>query len=234
MQADGALIVEDIIDKALIKEARLNFIQRYARYLDDQPHDDVLEVGDKRVMITIDFEPPFDSSELYANCWLLPILRATFTEEFVLGGYGVVCSLPGAPMQHRHRDGGTLFPSSGLDCLLPMAAVTVAVPLLEMNEVHGTTTVWLGSHRDEARVSVEKKDEPVVREGSCVLWDYRLFHCGTANQSSIPRPLLYLMYCRPWFLDHRNYHKQPPLRASRRWLSTLSKENQRLLERAAC
>jgi len=233
MRTDGALILEDIVDKALVKEARLTFAERYARYLDGRPHDDALQVGDKRLMLTIDFEPPFDSSEFFANSLLLPVLSAAMAEEFVLGAYGVVCSLPGSQMQHRHRDGGILFSLSGFDRLLPMTAATVAMPLLEMSQLHGTTALWLGSHREpnEALVSGEG-DAPVVREGSCLLWDYRLFHAGTANHSTLPRPLLYMTYCRPWFLDQYNYHKQPPLRASKSWLSQLSSENQRLLERA--
>ena len=43
-----------------------------------------------------------------------------------------------------------------------------------MNEVHGTTALWLGSHRDANRASKEEGIEPVVREGSCMLWDFRL------------------------------------------------------------
>jgi ectoine hydroxylase-related dioxygenase (phytanoyl-CoA dioxygenase family) len=232
IRTDGALVLEDIVDPALIFAARETFVQRYDHYLDGREHDDALEVGDRRLMITIDFEPPFDRLELFANSWLLPVLRVAFEVDFVLGGYGVVCSLPAAPTQHRHKDGGTLFPQSGLDRMLPVAAITVAIPLLEMNEIHGTTALWLGTHRDETRASAEKGDEPVVREGSCVLWDYRLLHCGTPNRGTVPRPLLYLMYCRPWFLDHVNYGRQPPLRASRRWLSTLSGENRLLLARA--
>jgi Phytanoyl-CoA dioxygenase (PhyH) len=238
LRTDGVLILEDIVDVALVREARQTFIERYARYLTDQEHDDALKVGEKRVMVTVELKPPFDSSELFASPWLLPVLNAVLEENFVLGGYGVVCSLPSASNQHCHRDGGILFPNSGIDLLLPAAAVTVAIPLLEMNDIHGTTAVWLGSHRDAplaADAAVDRGEAPVVREGSCILWDYRVWHGGTANRSTVPRPLLYLMYCRPWFLDHQNYHKQRPLLASRIWLSKLSPENQRLLDRAtAC
>src|SRR5262249_2871394 len=61
------------------------------------------------------------------------------------------CSLPSALAQHRHSEGGDLFPLAGIDKLLPAAAITVGIPLLEMNEVHGTTAVWLGTHRDVSR-----------------------------------------------------------------------------------
>ena len=236
VQADGALVLQDIIDPALILAARQAFVRGYARYLNGQEHGDALQVGDRRLMITISLDPPFDRPELFANVWLLQVLKAVFADDFVLGGYGVVCSLPGAQSQHCHRDGGILFPQSGLDRLLPAAAVTVAIPLLDMNEAHGTTAIWLGSHRDfdltAVHTSAEKGEEPDVQEGSCVLWDFRVAHAGTPNRSAMPRPLLYMTYCRPWFLDHQNYQKQPMLRASKRWLSTLSADNLKLLARA--
>ena len=62
MRTDGALVLEDIVDPALILAARETFVQRYDHYLDGREHDDALEVGDRRLMITIDFEPPFDST----------------------------------------------------------------------------------------------------------------------------------------------------------------------------
>jgi ectoine hydroxylase-related dioxygenase (phytanoyl-CoA dioxygenase family) len=238
MRRDGAIILEHIIDVDLVSEARQAFVSRYDRYLNEQQHDDALDVGDKRVMITVDVEPPFDSREFFANNWLMPLLEAIFIEaDFLLGGYGVVCSLPGAQSQRRHRDGGILFPQEGLDRLLPITAVTVAIPLIEMNLVHGTTELWLGSQRSGDHVvepvAPNEGDKPVVSEGSCVIWDYRLIHAGTPNKSSVPRPLIYLTYCRPWFFDYMNYSKQPPLRISKRWLPTLPQEHRRLWARAA-
>jgi len=118
---------------------------------------------------------------------------------------------------------------------LPATAITVGIPLLEMNEVHGTTALWPGSHRDGGRLK-EESINPIVREGSCMLWDFRLWHAGTPNRSALPRPLLYLTYCRPWFLEP-NFDKwinpkQRPLLATKNFLSSLSEQHQRLLVRA--
>lgn len=232
VRTEGALVLEDIIEPALILEAREAFVQKYERYLDGQGHDDALQVGDRRLMITVDLEPPFDRRELLANSWLLPVLSAAFNDDAVLAAYGVVCSLPAAPRQQIHQDGGDIFPQAGLNRLLPVFAATVAIPLLEMNELHGTTALWPGSHRDETRASPELGDEPLVREGSCVLWDYRLRHGGTANRSAVPRPLLYMTYCRAWFIDHKNYRQQAPLRAPKGFLAKLPEDLRPLLVRA--
>jgi ectoine hydroxylase-related dioxygenase (phytanoyl-CoA dioxygenase family) len=232
LRAEGALILEDIIDPALILDAREAFVQRYDRYLCGQKRDDALQVGDRRVMITVDLEPPFERRELIANPWLLSILRAAFEDDVVLGAYGVVCSLPGAPKQHIHQDGADLFPQAALNRLLPLVAVTVAIPLIEMNEIHGTTALWPRSHRDDKLASTETGDEPLVREGSCAIWDYRLRHGGTPNRSNTPRPLLYMTYCRVWFLDYKNYQQQAPVRAPKGFLADAPEDLRRLLQRA--
>jgi len=232
---DGALIIESIVDAAIIAEARRAFVEGYSQYLDDRHHDDAVLVGARRLLITIKLEPPFDDPHLFANPYLLPVLSAELGDGFVLGAFGIVCSLTSAPAQHRHHDGGILF-CSGIDYVLPTTAITVGMPLLEMNEVNGTTALWPGSHRNESRLK-EKGIEPIVREGSCVLWDFRLWHGGTPNRGTLPRPLLYLTYCRPWFLEHMNFDKrknpgQKPLLAKKNFFSGLSERHQRLLARA--
>lgn len=229
--ADGALILENVVDTPLIARARRAFGEAYGRYLDGKKHRDAPMVGDRRWMITVDLEPPFDAPQLFANPWILSVMEVLLDEGFVLGAFGSVCSLPSAPAQHLHNDGPPLFPDP-VGRLLPASAITVAIPLLEMNKVHGTTALYLGSHRDGGDAITSKGTEPVVREGSCLLWDYRLVHGGTPNRSALPRPLLYLVYCRPWFVDAYNFPKQPPLRASTHALSKLPEPHLRLLARA--
>jgi len=236
-RVEGALIIEDILDTSIVLEARRVFAETYSQYLLNGSNDEnALRVGGRRLIITIKLESPFDDPQLFANPYLLSVLSAELGDDFVLGAFGVVCSMPSAPTQHRHHDGGILFPHSGFDKLLPAAAITVGIPLLEMNEVHGTTALWLGSHRDETRLD-EQGIEPVVREGSCMLWDFRLMHGGTPNRGIVPRPLLYLTYCRPWFMEHLNFNKklnpkQKPLLVRENLLSSLSEQHQRLLARA--
>jgi ectoine hydroxylase-related dioxygenase (phytanoyl-CoA dioxygenase family) len=236
-RADGALLIEDVVDTQTVAEARMAFHEAYSHYLDGSKHEDALMVGDRRILVTVRLEPPFDDPQFFANPYLLPIMSAALDDGFVLGAFGVVSSLPSAPAQHQHDDGGTLFPQPGLNGILPAAAITVAIPLLEMNETHGTTALWLGSHRDASLALKEAAIEPVVREGSCMLWDFRLKHGGTPNRSTLLRPLLYLTYCRPWFVEHLNFTeqknpKQKSLIATKSFLSGLSEQHQRLLARA--
>src|SRR5689334_15235640 len=171
-RTDGAVIIENIVDIALIAAARREFLERYSSCLDGPEREETLVVGSRRLLVTITLEPPFSDPRLFANPYLLPILGEALDSDFVLAAFGVVCSLSSAPAQPRHHDGGFLFSRLGLDQALPTTAITVGIPLLEMNDVNGTTALWLGSHRDSKRMAGEGV-EPAVREGSCMLWDFR-------------------------------------------------------------
>jgi len=91
-------------------------------------------------------------------------------------------------------------------------ALSLDIPLVDINEETGTTRVWPGTHREfRAGVGPFFEMDPVIPRGSVLLIDYRLFHGGTQNRSPAPRPILYNVYARPWYRDSRNYRKQPPL-----------------------
>jgi ectoine hydroxylase-related dioxygenase (phytanoyl-CoA dioxygenase family) len=245
---DGALIIEDIMNTTLIAEAQREFTNSYSQHLNGDKYEHRFVAGDRRWLITVDLAPPFDNPQLFANPYLLPVLRLALGDGFVIGEYGVSCSLPSATAQHIHHDSPILFPGSSVDWLLPAWAILVSNPLIEINEIHGTTALWLGTHRDAnrshaARDSTRNADlgdgriEPVVRVGSCMLWDYRLVHSGTANRSAMPRPLLCVTYCRPWFWEYANFKaeknpKHEPLLVKAEVLSALPAEQQRLLARA--
>ena len=182
-------------------------------------------------MITVDLEPPFDRRR--ATCESLAVLhfewlRLRTISFWMRMAWFVHCR----ERRAAHSPGrGRPFPAGGVEPLATYNCRNSWIPLLEMNEIHGTTALWPGSHRDETRASTESGDEPLVREGSCVLWDYRLRHCGTPNRSAMPRPLLYMTYCRPWFMDHKNYRKQIPLRARGGFLADLTDDLRHLLVR---
>lgn len=231
MRTEGCLTLDGVVNPGLIQRARQAFLERYARYLGDGEQPDALVVGRRRRMVTLRIEPPFDDAQFLANPRLLPIFKALLGEDCVLSSFGVVCSLPGANKQHVHRD-GILFPGTPVDGLVPVFAITMAMPLLEMNEVNGTTALYPGSHLRTAQEPTGPTHEPHVCEGGCILWDYRLAHAGTPNRSGMPRPLLYATYCRPWFLDYVNFQRQQePLLINESVRSSLDAESQRLLIR---
>jgi hypothetical protein len=232
IRVDGFAALPGIVDPDLIASARAAFLERYARFLRAAEHADALTVGNRRYMVTLEIEPPFDDVQFLANPRLMPIVKTLLGNDCVLGNYGVVCSLPGAAAQAMHYDGGDLFPETRLDDLLPVTAITMAIPLREMNDQNGTTALWPMSHRRLGEVPTGPGHEPVVSEGDVLLWDYRLRHLGTANRSELPRPLLYATYCRQWYLDQHNFAKQPPFSIGQSAYSALPDHVRRLLVRA--
>lgn len=202
---DGFLVVPGTFGRerasALLEQLR----EEYPEYLGHGEPDDHYQVGDRRFTAPLRYAPPFDCADFITHPLVEAMLSAMLGATYVLEAFGVVSSLPGAQEQHVHRDGGPLFPDSGLDGLLPASAVAVAMPLVDLNETTGMTVFWPGSHRQA------KRDESVpgvaaeASAGSLVLWDFRTFHYGMPNKSAFARPFLYATVCRPFWNDHRNF-----------------------------
>lgn len=210
----GYLVLEDLFSTQFINNLYCHFKDGYSQYFRDSAYEDALLVGDKRFMVTVKLEGPFKDPEYYANPFVMPLLTRLLGGEFILFSLGAVISLPGASPQRTHRDHRSLFEEDGIDELLPSFAITLGTPLIEMNDLHGTTRVYGKTHRNSDDLTNKDKNtgiNPLLREGSCILFDYRLLHEGTPNKSTNVRPLMYNIYTRPWFRDCQNYSKQPPL-----------------------
>jgi ectoine hydroxylase-related dioxygenase (phytanoyl-CoA dioxygenase family) len=201
---DGYVKLGRILPEDLVDSLRREFDERYReRYLQANGFEDSLETGNRRYMITVELSGTFADARLYADDFILSILSKLLHVDFVLNNFGVVLSLPGAQLQHTHRDGPLPF-GTEMGSILPAYAITVAIPLVDMNSNTGTTEFFVGSHRP----SRWKECDPCSSEvpsGHCLMWDYRVLHRGTENRSTNPRPLIYLTYTRPWWHDHVNY-----------------------------
>ena len=207
---NGVLVVQNLFSNKFIARLYQAFVACYQSYFADQDYADALKVGDKRRMLTLNFQTPFNDPNLWGNPFLLYLMRGLLGSEFVLGSLGAVISLPGAEHQHIHRDHPALFEEEGLDLNLPSFAITVVVPLIDLTPETGSTRVWKGSHRLPhcQDSNLETSHVPFVPTGSCYLMDYQLLHGGTPNVSNQVRPILYLTYYRSWFQEAVNYEKQ--------------------------
>jgi ectoine hydroxylase-related dioxygenase (phytanoyl-CoA dioxygenase family) len=230
----GVVTIDNLFAPKFIVSLRDAFASCYARYLIDRESDETLKVGDKRIMVPVDVAQPFNAPQLYANPLLFPLIQDMLGQECVLGSFGAVTALPGAEDQHVHRDHPFLFQEEAIDTLMPAYAVNVIIPLIDIDEDHGTTRVWPGSHRiwslDEAKRL--PSEDPVVPVGSCILMDYRLLHGGTANRSQENRPILYVIYHRPWFKDYVNFVKVRELRVSDEEYSNIPRVYQKWFTRS--
>lgn len=101
-------------------------------------------------------------------------------------------------------------------------ALVVNVPLVDMAEKNGSTEVWLGSHVDASVASEEGKhgerasgkiretclkerrvlrppSQPMVKKGSVIIRDLRLWHAGKPNFTDEIRVMLAMIHFAPWY-----------------------------------
>ena len=209
----GTLQIDNAFPVDAIERLQKAFFDRYTPYFREDDHPDALRLGDKRYMLTVDMEQPFDDPGLIGAPTVLPIIRKLLGDDCVLGAFTAVISLPGSRDQRLHKDHPALFPNTEWHFKLPCFAAQIIIPLVPLDEFTGTTRFYKGTHKiptEEAEATGHQ--DPVVPLGSCLLTDYRCAHRGRGNRSERVRPILTLIYNRPWFHDFKNYGKQPPLR----------------------
>ena len=232
---DGFVILTGVLAPQTICELNEQFNISYAQYLQDCDANDVLKVGDRRYMIPVSISGRFRDPLIYANPFVLKVVREALGFAAILESFGAVVSLPGSEAQHVHRDSPMLF-DAGISPLLPAHALTVVMPLIEMNDLHGTTAVWSGSHRWKNFDDKIASETPRIPVGSCAIWDFRLFHGGTPNHSNSHRPILYVTYARPWFRDAKNFLKEGQRRISvdGDFIRGLPEDHQKLFSHIRC
>ena len=203
----GYALMDRVLPDSAVASLNETLVARYGQHFtSDVSRDGALRVGDRRHLITVELAGAFGDAAVYANPAVMDVMGLAFDGDFVLDSFGVILSLPGSEQQHRHRDGKFLF-EAGIASMLPVHAVTVGIPLIDMNVMHGTTEIFPGSHRISRWQEGSPSVVPDVAAGSCAIWDFRVLHQGTANVSTRVRPLLCMTYSRPWWRDWTNYQQ---------------------------
>ena len=231
----GVLILNGLLDPQFMQQCYDEFLHEYQGFLGEKHDSFALSLGNHRYQVTLDIGGIFGNPTLYGNQIILDLMKRILGIPFVLGCYTSSLSLPGAPDQRLHKDHKALFESEPDITYEPSYAVTVMVPMISLNEIRGTTRVKKGSHRLTSSASKDLKYQiPIVNRGSCFLMDYRLSHRGQANRSNDPRPILSMVYQRPWFRDFINFKKQPSLKISEAGYETIPDKLKPLLSWTQC
>ena len=212
----GYLELENAFEPGFIRELWQAYMAEYGQLTEQELEPVSLKVGDRRFMISVDIKAPFDNPALYANPFVLELLEQLLGLGFLINSFTSVTAYPGAKTQQLHADHPPLFPVRGLSEHFTPYAVTVAIPLVDLDEQIGGTAVLPRSHKmdwsDFEALDAMKRELAIARLGSCYLMDYRLFHQGMANQSDRLRPVLYVVYSCPWFIDTANFSRQPAIK----------------------
>jgi hypothetical protein len=212
----GCLLVRGALPVPLIDAMRAEFDARYGalglsgmREQSRRPPPNPIDPrGEARFEITIRMSGAFARPEGFANPLLRGILMPLLGADMQLNSFSTVVSYPGSAMQQIHRDHGHLFatePDIGRN--LPVYAINVGVPLIDVDLEIGPTGVWPGSHRWAPGVEADPAAVSVcpIERGDCILVDYRTLHTGMPNRSTLVRPILYMVYARGWFSDEATH-----------------------------
>jgi len=240
LKEHGCLLLRGAFEKELIDGLYKEFTARYGALdagamaaLAARPAPNpIMEVGGSRYEITVQMSGPFADPALFANPLLTHFVSRPLGDDIRLSSFTAVVSHPGAALQHIHRDHALLF--GGTDPGLPVYAINCSLPLIDVDAATGPTGIWPGSHRwPETIVPPETTSFSCPFErGDVILMDYRTMHTGLPNRGARARPILYMVYARPWFFDDVNHMDRIPLDMPLEMFRQLPAEHRQLLSRA--
>lgn len=249
MRRDGAVAMANLFHLPLLKRVRSVVLRRHAS---GELHKKglVRDIGGRYAAV-LPFEGPFLEPKFYANPILRDIMVSLLGTSHCIGSLETVVSRPGSSQQHQHIDGPLRFDRAigkkkqayhGDLSDLPPYAVTLCVPLCDVNEGNGPTAICPGSHRTALRARLPSESQ-VLREfpveymvgdfGRSFLFDYRTFHCGMPNMTREVRPILMFVFTRSWFRDPNLTEVAPSVVISKRDLARVPERYRPLFMLAA-
>lgn len=217
MARDGAVAFEALFPLPLLKKLRVEVLRRHASG-ELRARGLVRDIGGRYAAV-LPFAGPFLDTRFFAEPRLHAMLGALLGTSYCIGSLETVIAMPGAGRQHQHIDGPIRFDRAlrgkkrayrGDLSDLPPYAVTLCVPLCDVDEDNGPTAIWPGSHRaalraeppSEAAVARDYPEEHMTGPlGRAFFFDYRVFHGGMPNDTREPRPVLMFVFTRSWFRD---------------------------------
>ena len=154
--------------------------------------------------------PPFTDARLIANPMLLEILTRLPGADRELFSFGAVVSQPGAEDQHVHRDGGGLFGDPVIERERPSLRDHRHRPARRHEHRNGhDARLARQSSDDQGGTSDRRPQDRWSRRAASCSWT---IDCITAVSPILsgPRPILSLVFTRPWWRDDVNFGEQPP------------------------
>jgi hypothetical protein len=221
LQVNGCVLLQGAFAPATIEAMHAEYVAQFGAMdsgaMENQagkpPPNRFFRVGDARYEIGVRMTGGFGRSDVFANQLLLNFLVPLLGKSLHLSSLTTVVSYPGATQQHAHRDHPDLYFEPGVSPMQPIYAINAAVPLIDVDLATGPTGVWLGSHRLPDGTKPPDKDLVAheFKRGDCLLLDYRTLHTGLPNRGTRARPIVYMVYARPWFFDYGNHRRRIPL-----------------------
>jgi len=225
MNRDGTVALENLFPMKILERIRKDVLRRHGSG-ELRRRGLIRDIGGRYAAL-LPFEGPFLDPRFYGNPALHEVLGALLGADYRLGSLETVISEPGSSPQHQHIDGPIRFdrvfgrakrPYRGDLSGLPPYAVTLCVPLCDVDQENGPTAIWKGSHREALRAKPPSQ-AAIARKyrvelmggpfGRAFFFDFRCFHGGMPNDSREPRPLLIAVFVRSWFRDPNHAEVHP-------------------------
>jgi len=135
----GTLLLLNAFEQSVIEACKKQYLHDYEHHFHDGDHEDALQIGHRRYQITFALQGAFNNPELFANPFVVALMKELIGKKVILGSTVCATSLPGSDDQHLHKDHRALF-TKGLDdppINLPPVAITTMVPLVSLDEKIG-------------------------------------------------------------------------------------------------
>lgn len=163
-------------------------------------------------------DPPPFAPYLFEDVLLNPLVGQVTGSVLGKGFYNAFYSgntaLPNGERQPVHPDMGQLWPN--MQQASPAFALVVNVPVVDVSPENGSTELWPGTHVDtrydiaggasrveadhlEVRRAERPPFQPVMKRGDVLIRDMRMWHAGTTNHTSEPRPMIAMIHWVPWW-----------------------------------
>ena len=225
----GVLVLKNLLPPETVTALHVAYAAHYKDVTERTTGPHIKEVGDKRLMISLPVADAFAAPEFFANPVALSVVTALLGDDYILGSYVAVTSMPGAEAQQLHADQEGLFGDPVFDANVPPYSITLVIPLVGLNPTTGSTLFFPGSHRDHELAESGDGTAPDLDPGDAILFDSRITHGGMANRSVAPRPILYCTYHRAWYRDVSNFRDMPPMLIDRAALDGLAADDRWLV-----
>lgn len=232
----GIVILRDAIPSAVVAEMLADFSSTYSTYM--QPGQKLYRTfqdDPKRAQIPVAPAGALGNPLLFANPGVMRLVHHFMGPNAIIGEMGGVISHPGSQPQYTHRDSGFLFGGLPVELDLPPPSLTITVPLVDVPLESGPTEYWAGSHRDidpgalEAVRAVAPR-RTALRAGTVLFYDGRLIHRGGPNHSESIRPIVYVAYQHPWYLERPGYEAKPQVLVTEAMVRQMAPEHRRLFD----
>jgi hypothetical protein len=158
--------------------------------------------------------PPYLFRDVLVNDVVISITKAVLGAGLKCDFYSGNTARKSESRQPVHADIGQLWPN--LQVAPPPHMLVVNVPLVDMGPENGSTEIWPGTHKDttvtmesgtievseaamQARREVSPPLQPLVKTGSVVIRDIRMWHAGMPNHTDTPRPMIAMIHTIGWW-----------------------------------